>query len=68
MTPDLRYPGAVLISTCIILGGVLIGAETFSITIPFAPYIMVILAACVVLGAAALVLSCQNGSEDRLQR
>ena len=60
MTPDLTLPGAALISTCIIAGGALIGAQTFAIVVPFAQYVMVALAALVVLGAAMLVLSCRD--------
>lgn len=57
MTPDRTLPGVVLISTCIIAGGILIGAQIFAVVVPFASYIMVALAALVVLGAAVLVLS-----------
>ncbi len=60
MTHDLTLPGAALISTCIIAGGILIGAQTFAVVIPFAPYVMVALAVLVVLGAAMLVLSCRG--------
>lgn len=67
MTPDLTLPGAFLVSICIIVGGVLIGALTFSVEVPFAPYIMVALAALVVLGAVMLVLSSrdQDGAPSR---
>ncbi len=60
MKSDLTFPGAALISTCIIAGGILIGAQTFAVVVPFAPYIMVALAVLVVLGAAMLVLSCRG--------
>ncbi|MCK9278229.1 MAG: hypothetical protein M0P22_09100 [Methanoculleus sp.] len=60
MTPDLTLPGVVLISTCIIAGGILIGAQIFAVVVPFASYIMVALAALVVLGAAVLVLSSRD--------
>ena len=67
MTPDLTLPGTILISTCIIAGGILIGAQTFAVEIPFARYAMVALAVLVVLGAAMLILSClsQNVSASR---
>jgi type IV secretory pathway VirB2 component (pilin) len=57
MRLDLTLTGAILLSTCIIAGGILTGAQMFAVDVPFAPYIMVILAALVVLGAAMLVLS-----------
>jgi len=60
MTRDLTLPGVVLISTCIIAGGILIGAQIFAVVVPFASYIMVALAALVVLGAAVLVLSSRD--------
>ncbi|WP_292366092.1 MULTISPECIES: hypothetical protein [unclassified Methanoculleus] len=60
MTPDLTLPGAALISTCIIAGGILIGAQMFAVEVPFAPYVMVALAVLVVLGAVMLVLSCRG--------
>ncbi|MBP7410553.1 hypothetical protein [Methanoculleus sp. 10] len=60
MTPDLTFPGAVLISSSIIAGGVLIGALTFAIDVPYASYAMVVLAALVVLGATVLVLSSRD--------
>ncbi|MDN7012308.1 hypothetical protein FGW20_04485 [Methanoculleus sp. FWC-SCC3] len=60
MTPDLTLPGAALVSTCIIAGGILIAAQIFAVEVPFAPYVMVALAALVVLGAAMLVLSCRG--------
>ena len=60
MTPDLTLPGAALISTCIIAGGILIGAQIFAVEVPFAPYVMVALAVLIVLGAAMLVLSCRG--------
>ncbi len=60
MTHNLTLPGAALISICIIAGGILIGAQTFAVVIPFAPYVMVALAVLVVLGAAMLVLSCRS--------
>lgn len=67
MTNDLTLPGAALISTCIIAGGILIGAQMFAVVIPFAPYVMVALAALVVVGATMLVLSCRGrtGSSQR---
>jgi len=64
MTPDLTLPGMVLIGTCIIAGGILIGAQTFTIELPFTGYILVALAALVVLGATILVLSCRRQDED----
>jgi len=60
MTPDLTLPGAALISTCIIAGGILIAAQMFAVEVPFAPYVMVALAVLVVLGAIMLVLSCRG--------
>ena len=60
MTHDLTFPGAALISTCIIAGGILIGAQMFAVVIPFAPYVMVALAALVVIGATLLLLSCRG--------
>jgi hypothetical protein len=60
MTPDLTLPGAALISTCIIAGGILIAAQMFAVEVPFAPYVMVALAVFVVLGAVMLVLSCRG--------
>ncbi|HOI14409.1 MAG TPA: hypothetical protein PLG75_11145 [Methanoculleus sp.] len=60
MTPDLTLPGTVLISTCIIAGGILTGAQAFSINVPFASYVMVALAVFIVLGAGMLVLSCRS--------
>ncbi|KDE55288.1 hypothetical protein [Methanoculleus sp. MH98A] len=60
MTPDLTLPGAALISTCIIAGGILIAAQMFAVVIPFAPYVMVTLAVLVVLGAAMLIFSCRG--------
>ncbi|MDK2890765.1 MAG: hypothetical protein PWR21_1397 [Methanoculleus sp.] len=60
MTPDLTLPGAALISTCIIAGGILIGAQMFAVEVPFAPYVMVALAVLVVLGAVMLILSCRG--------
>jgi len=63
MTPDLTLPGGVLISSCIIAGGILIGFQIFAVDIPFAGYIMVALAALVVLGATMLVLSCRRRDE-----
>lgn len=59
MTPNLTLPGAALVSTCIIAGGILIAAQMFAVVIPFAPYVMVALAILVVLGAAMLILSCR---------
>ncbi|MDK2916547.1 MAG: hypothetical protein PWR25_1104 [Euryarchaeota archaeon] len=60
MTYDLTLPGAALVSTCIIAGGILIAAQIFAVDIPFAPYIMVMLAVLVVLGAAMLIFSCRG--------
>ncbi|KLK89324.1 hypothetical protein SZ63_02575 [Methanoculleus sediminis] len=60
MTPDLTLPGAALVSTCIIAGGILIAAQMFAVVIPFAPYVMVTLAVLVVLGAAMLIFSCRS--------
>ncbi|WP_332450716.1 hypothetical protein [Methanoculleus sp.] len=64
MTPDLTLPGMVLISTCIIAGGILIGLQIFAIDLPFTGYVMVALAALVVLGATMLVLSCRRQNEN----
>lgn len=64
MTHDLTFPGAALISTCIIAGGILIAAQMFAVAIPFAPpYVMVALAVLVVLGAAMLIFSCRGGRD-----
>ncbi|HNQ33910.1 MAG TPA: hypothetical protein PLI54_03995 [Methanoculleus sp.] len=60
MTPDLTFPGMVLISSSIIVGGILIGALTFAIDVPYASCTMVVLAALIVLGATMLVLSTRN--------
>ena len=60
MTPDLTFPGMVLISSSIIMGGILIGALTFAIDVPYASCTMVVLAALIVLGATMLVLSTRN--------
>ncbi|MCK9298806.1 hypothetical protein HL657_09655 [Methanoculleus sp. YWC-01] len=60
MTPDLTLPGATLISTCIIAGGILIAAQIFAVEVPFASYVMVALAIFIVLGAGMLVLSCRS--------
>ncbi|WP_292519941.1 hypothetical protein [Methanoculleus sp.] len=57
MNSNLTLPGTILVSTCIIAGGILIGAQTFAVAVPFAPYVMVALAALVVLGAGMLVIS-----------
>ncbi|GLI47126.1 hypothetical protein [Methanoculleus bourgensis] len=67
MKHDLTLAGAALISGCIIAGGVLIGALTFSVEVPFAPYIMVTLAALIVLGAAMLILSCRTRGDLSLR-
>ncbi len=64
MTPDLTFPGMVLISSSIIVGGILIGALTFAIDVPYASCTMVVLAALIVLGATMLVLSTRN--QDRV--
>jgi hypothetical protein len=50
----------VLISSSIIVGGILIGALTFAIDVPYASCTMVVLAALIVLGATMLVLSTRN--------
>ncbi len=69
MRSDLALPGAILLSTCIIAGGVLTAALTFAVEIPFAPYVMILLAALVVLGAAMLVLSSKGpGTADPSRR
>jgi multisubunit Na+/H+ antiporter MnhB subunit len=60
VTPDLTFPGMVLISSSIIVGGILIGALTFAIDVPYASCTMVVLAALIVLGATMLVLSTRN--------
>lgn len=60
MTPDLTFFGMVLISSSIIVGGILIGALTFAIDVPYASCTMVVLAALIVLGATMLVLSTRN--------
>ncbi|HQD25861.1 MULTISPECIES: hypothetical protein [Methanoculleus] len=65
---DLILPGVVLVSTCIIIAGALIGAQTFAVPIPFTPYIMVILAALVVIGATMLVLSSRSLEVESPQR
>jgi len=57
MSSDLPFAGAALISLSIIGGGILIGAEMFRIAIPFAPYLLVILALLIVVGAAAIILA-----------
>lgn len=62
MTHDLTLPGAALISTCIIAGGILIMAQMFAVVIPFAPYVMVALTVLIVIGAAMLIIS-SNGPE-----
>ncbi|NLA38476.1 MAG: hypothetical protein GX882_03635 [Methanomicrobiales archaeon] len=66
MKHNLSLAGAALISGCIIVGGILIGALTFSVEIPFAPYIMMILTALIVFGAAMLILSRRIGSGPSL--
>ncbi len=66
MNHDLSLAGAALSSGCIIVGGIIIGALTFSVDIPFAPYIMVILAALIVIGAAVLIFSRGIGSDPSL--
>ncbi len=66
MNYDLSLAGAALISGCIIVGGVIIGALTFSVEVPFAPYIMVTLAALIVIGAAVLLFSRRTGSDPSL--
>jgi len=62
MTDDLTFFGVVLISSSIIAGGVLIGALTFAIPIPYASYAMVVLAVLVVFGATVLILSIRGQS------
>ena len=42
------------------MGGILIGALTFAIDVPYASCTMVVLAALIVLGATMLVLSTRN--------
>lgn len=66
MTPDLTLPGAVLASSCLIAGGILIGAQIFAVDLPFpfVGYVMVALASLVVLGATMLVLSCREQDES----
>jgi hypothetical protein len=66
MKSDAALHGATLISISIILSGIVIGAQIFSIAIPFAPYIMVGLAVLVVIGALLLLSSCRDpdGSAD----
>lgn len=66
MKHNLSLAGAALISGCIIVGGILIGALTFSVEIPFAPYVMMILTALIVFGAAMLILSRRIGSGPSL--
>ncbi|MFA5614542.1 MAG: hypothetical protein WC993_08750 [Methanoculleus sp.] len=66
MSPDLSLAGAALSSGCIIVGGIIIGALTFSVEVPFAPYIMVILAVLIVIGAAVLLFSRRTGSDPSL--
>lgn len=69
MRPELAPYGAILLSSCIIAGGIVVGAQTFAIDVPFAPYIMVMLAALVVLGAAMLVISSKGaGAADPSRR
>ncbi len=68
MKSDTTFLGTVLISLCIIAGGIIIGAEIFDIGIPFAPYVMVVLAVLVVIGAAALLLSCRRLESGTAQK
>jgi hypothetical protein len=69
MRPDLAPSGAILLSTCIIAGGIVVGAQTFAVDVPFAPYIMVTLAALVVIGAAMLIISSRGaGAADPSRR
>ncbi|MCK8517885.1 hypothetical protein [Methanoculleus sp. 7T] len=68
MKPDLMLPGAMLVGGCIIIGGILIGALTFSVEVPFAPYVMIALAVLVVLGAVVLVLSCRDQDREPARR
>jgi hypothetical protein len=67
-TTDLTTQGAILTSLSIIAGGIIIGAMIFQIAIPFAQYIMVALAALVVIGAIALILGCRGQGENAVQR
>lgn len=60
MTRNLALPGATLISACIITGGIMIVAQMFAVTIPYAPYAMVALAILVVVGAIMLIASCRD--------
>jgi len=60
MTPTFVQIGAILISTCIVLGGILIVAQMFALTVPFAPQIMVALSILIVIGAAMLIHSSRS--------
>jgi len=60
MTPTFAQIGAILISTCIVLGGILIVAQMFALTVPFAPQIMVALSILIVIGAAMLIHSSRS--------
>ncbi len=67
-TTDLTTQGAILTSLSIIAGGIIIGAMIFQISIPFAQYIMVALAALVVIGAIALILGSREHEENPVRR
>lgn len=67
-TTDLTTQGAILTSLSIITGGIIIGAMIFQISIPFAQYIMVVLAGLVVIGAIALVLGSRECEQTPVQR
>ena len=60
MTPALAQIGAIMVSTSIILGGILIAVQMFAVTVPFAPYIMVALSILIVIGAAMLIHSSRS--------
>lgn len=63
MNKDLTLAGAALVSISIIAAGTLIGAMIFSIDVPFAPHIMVILAILIVFGASILIHSCRTAGD-----
>ncbi|MDN7025377.1 hypothetical protein FGU65_10805 [Methanoculleus sp. FWC-SCC1] len=67
-TSDLTTQGAILTSLSIIAGGIIIGAMIFQISIPFAQYIMVVLAGLVVIGAIALILGSRESEKTPVQR
>ncbi|WOX57499.1 hypothetical protein [Methanoculleus receptaculi] len=60
MTPALAQIGAIMVSTSIILVGILIAVQMFAVTVPFAPYIMVTLSILIVIGAAMLIHSSRS--------